>query len=456
MRYIKEIKHIDKYKYVIDRGNRKKEERVLDYIENAKLFKAVADENRLKILKFLSGGEKCACVLLTRLDIGQPTLSHHMKILCDSGLVRGRREGRWTHYSQDKAGMRRLSDLIEELAGESDSPMKNHTESSEGCSCRLEKPSHEESEPAKTKLYVLTGFLGSGKTTLLLKLIERLKGKKIGVIQNEFGKLGIDGEILRNDDIQMVEINKGSIFCSCLKLKFVEALADMAKKDFDYLFVESSGLGDPSNMAEILGAVRELSGDIFEFSGALCLVDALNFFDELSDLETVYRQLKHCHLAVITKPDLVGPEKLSEIRAKIREINPVCRIDVSREGNLDPGFLDEELVAYSMSEGEESTNTPETKPKSLFLNFHGIIPEKKLEDFLKLMEMDSYRIKGFFNIEERGWSQVDVVGKRIDLAPCEDKGISQLVIISKIGPAIIKEIFDNWKTTVGLPMELKN
>ena len=89
-----------------------------------------------------------------------------------------------------------------------------------------------------------------------------------------------------------------------------------------------------------------------------------------------------------------------------------------------------------MSEGEESTNTPETKPKSLFLNFHGIIPEKKLEDFLKSMEMDSYRIKGFFNIEERGWSQVDVVGKRIDLAPCEDKGISQLVIISKIGPAL--------------------
>ena len=96
----------------------------------------------------------------------------------------------------------------------------------------------------KTKLYLLTGFLGSGKTTLLLEMLKRLDNKKIGVIQNEIGKISIDGEILRNDDIQMVEINRGSIFCSCLKLNFVQALADMAEKDFEYLFVESSGIGD--------------------------------------------------------------------------------------------------------------------------------------------------------------------------------------------------------------------
>lgn len=77
-------------------------------------------------------------------------------------------------------------------------------------------------ETVNTKLYVLTGFLGSGKTTALLKLLERLKGSRIGVIQNEFGKLGIDGTILRNDDIQMVEINRGSIFCTCQKLNFCQ------------------------------------------------------------------------------------------------------------------------------------------------------------------------------------------------------------------------------------------
>ena len=69
-------------------------------------------------------------------------------------------------------------------------------------------------ESANTQLYVLTGFLGAGKTTVLLKILEQLKGHRVGIIQNEFGKLGIDGTILRNDDIQMVEINRGSIFCS--------------------------------------------------------------------------------------------------------------------------------------------------------------------------------------------------------------------------------------------------
>ena len=111
-----------------------------------------------------------------------------------------------------------------------------------------------------TKLYVLTGFLGSGKTTLLLKILEHLKGHRVGIIQNEFGKLSIDGDILRDDDIKMVEITRGSIFCSCLKLSFVSALSEMAQQDFEYLFVESSGLGDPSNVEEILNAAEIAAG----------------------------------------------------------------------------------------------------------------------------------------------------------------------------------------------------
>ena len=108
----------------------------------------------------------------------------------------------------------------------------------------------------KIDLYILTGFLGSGKTTMLLNLIDKMKGEKIGIIQNEFGKLSIDGEILKSGDIEMKEISRGSIFCSCLKLNFVQALAEMADMDIEYLFVESSGLADPSNMEEILKAVE--------------------------------------------------------------------------------------------------------------------------------------------------------------------------------------------------------
>lgn len=81
----------------------------------ALVFKALSDENRIRILKLLRNGEKCACKLLEELNISQPTLSHHMKILCDSGLVTGRREGKWTHYAICCEGVRRVRDLMKEL-----------------------------------------------------------------------------------------------------------------------------------------------------------------------------------------------------------------------------------------------------------------------------------------------------------------------------------------------------
>ena len=79
------------------------------------IFKAFCDENRIRILKQLLTGEKCACVLLDDLHITQPTLSHHMKTLCDSGIVVGRKEGKWTHYSISPEGLSRAMDFLQAL-----------------------------------------------------------------------------------------------------------------------------------------------------------------------------------------------------------------------------------------------------------------------------------------------------------------------------------------------------
>ena len=83
----------------------------------AVVFKAFGDENRLQILALLRSGEKCACKLLDELQIGQSTLSHHMRILCASGVVRGRKEGKWVHYSIDPQGARRAQKLLEQQIG---------------------------------------------------------------------------------------------------------------------------------------------------------------------------------------------------------------------------------------------------------------------------------------------------------------------------------------------------
>jgi len=86
----------------------------------ALVFKALSDENRIRILKLLRDGEKCACKLLEELNISQSTLSHHMKILCDAGIVIGRREGKWTHYSICCDGVRRIKETIDEVLSMSD------------------------------------------------------------------------------------------------------------------------------------------------------------------------------------------------------------------------------------------------------------------------------------------------------------------------------------------------
>ena len=79
------------------------------------IFKALGDENRIRILKMLYSGEKCACKLLEELNISQPTLSHHLKILCDVGIITGRKEGKWTHYSICCDGVKSIRGLMKEL-----------------------------------------------------------------------------------------------------------------------------------------------------------------------------------------------------------------------------------------------------------------------------------------------------------------------------------------------------
>ncbi len=81
----------------------------------AKVFKAFCDVNRLMILELLQSGEKCACKLLEELNIGQSTLSHHMKILCDAEIVIGRKEGKWTHYSINPEGVEKAKQLLESV-----------------------------------------------------------------------------------------------------------------------------------------------------------------------------------------------------------------------------------------------------------------------------------------------------------------------------------------------------
>ena len=88
----------------------------MDNRKVASLFKAFGDENRLQILQLLQGGERCACHILDEMQISQPTLSHHMKILCDSGVVVGRKEGKWMYYSISEKGFKEIKECLDYFA----------------------------------------------------------------------------------------------------------------------------------------------------------------------------------------------------------------------------------------------------------------------------------------------------------------------------------------------------
>lgn len=91
-----------------------------NYACDAKIFKAFCDENRLRILELLRGGEKCACVLIGQMGIGQSALSYHMKILVESGVVSARQEGKWTHYSLSQKGAAFARERLFEITTENE------------------------------------------------------------------------------------------------------------------------------------------------------------------------------------------------------------------------------------------------------------------------------------------------------------------------------------------------
>lgn len=305
------------------------------------------------------------------------------------------------------------------------------------------------------KLYTVTGFLGAGKTSFLKNVLERTGDTKVGVIQNEFGKIGIDGDIIRKDGMEMIEINRGSIFCSCLQLSFIEALKEMSDKDVEYLFVEGSGLADPSNMNEILDALHSIKPDAMDYRGAICVVDGAHFLEQLEEIETVEKQVRHAQMAILNKVDLIDETSKEKIHHVLKDLKKDIVIEEAKFGDFDWDFMKEDLLAMSPIHFDETSNKEENKPKTLNLTTDEVIKKDDLQKFLDVISKDCYRVKGFLELDN-GWNQVDVVGRRVDFKTIDPRQeASTMVFISKIGPQIIKPIFAAWEESVGRKMKLR-
>ncbi len=170
---------------------------------------------------------------------------------------------------------------------------------------------------------VLTGFLGSGKTTLLNRILTEGHGQRIAVIENEFGEIGVDQELVINAEEEIFEMNNGCICCT-VRGDLIRILGGlMTRRDkFDRIVLETTGLANPGPVAQTF-FVDEGMRENFALDGIVTMVDARHFDQQLLDSEETGTQIAFADVIVLNKTDLVGSTDLDAVERRVRAINPV-------------------------------------------------------------------------------------------------------------------------------------
>lgn len=288
-------------------------------------------------------------------------------------------------------------------------------------------------------LVLLTGFLGAGKTTLMQNILNVYSEKKVGVIINEFGNVNIDAALVKRDGIEMAELSNGSIFCACIKDKFVDSLIELSGQDLEYIFIEASGLADPANMPQILSGIANKTIVPYNYRGAICVLDGESFLDLYDLLPAIHHQVVHSNGVILNKVDLIEEDYLESVKAKINEINSSAKIYPTSYCNVDIKKVIDEF-GMVLSKGGESTNTVETRPNTFIVRAENPLPLENLKAFISDIVGSSFRIKGFADTDQ-GHMQVSTVGKNISFQPWEEPITkSELVIISSVGIRMMSEI----------------
>ena len=175
---------------------------------------------------------------------------------------------------------------------------------------------------ATTAVYLVTGFLGSGKTTLLNRIIQAFpKNRKLMILMNEFGDIGVDGALVEKNGLTMLEINKGSIFCVCVKTDFIKGLLEIAQHSKpDVLVIEATGVANPSDLKRDLKL--SIFQNRFQFKEQFCIIDAGNFEDAYDTFTSVEKQLESATVFIINKIDEADAGVIQKVKQIVAEHHP--------------------------------------------------------------------------------------------------------------------------------------
>ena len=178
----------------------------------------------------------------------------------------------------------------------------------------------------KVPVTILTGFLGSGKTTLLNRILSEEHGKRIAVIENEYGEVGIDQGLVINADEEVFEMSNGCICCT-VRGDLIRVLGNLMKRrdKFDYVLVETTGLADPGPVAQTFFMDEEISSE-FTLDGIVTLVDAAHIDQQLGRSDESSEQVAFADVLVLNKTDLVSNDALDNLESRLRDMNRMTRI----------------------------------------------------------------------------------------------------------------------------------
>ncbi len=208
---------------------------------------------------------------------------------------------------------------------------------------------------------VLTGFLGAGKTTLLNRILTEQHGKKIAVIENEFGEVGVDNQLVISSDEELFEMNNGCICCT-VRGDLIRILGRLLKRKdkLDAILIETTGMANPAPVAQTFFTDDEMKTN-FRLDAIVTLVDAKHISQHLGTDDEALKQIAFADVILLNKTDLVTPAELTALETRIRGINAVAKLhrtqnaaigldkvidvggfNLSRATELDPKFLEQE------------------------------------------------------------------------------------------------------------------